>query len=307
MKGLFLFLFALLFFDCAGQVNNDCFHVIKKSDWNLSICIDTMMGVNSSDEFELQIMQYETSDQGKSTRRLSITLDYNYENRSAKEILENQFSNKPINGLREISRQDSVLGAGGNQFYLVNWIFENEKRDTLALSAAIGFYENQYYTFQTFGPTQNHEPLNFLCKVLNRISYIGEPTLKNDKAIIDNFLSTLTLGIKVEEKLKDILINAEIFLSTIPEKERESLSQDLPLIEMRLNNWNQTVYAFIRAMNKYESVVIKKHDFKRDISQPNLTGYMALVVFDCDGEEISYRLICMEVDGLMYLGRMVKV
>lgn len=174
------------------------------------------------------------------------------------------------------------------------------------LSSAIGRYKNQYYTFQTLGINDKNESLNFLCKVLKRTSFFGEPTLKNDKAIKDIFLNTLTVGIKNKEELNKILINPEVIISVTPEKEKESMSEQLPEMEMLMKNWNQTVYDFTDEMKKYETVTINRSEFKRDNSQPNITGYAAIISFDCDGQEIIYRLMCMEIDGVMYLVKMMK-
>lgn len=306
MKTLILSLFTLAMTNGFSQVKENCFKEIKKSEWNYSICIDSHMAVDATSESELIIKQYEISEKETKTRQLSISLEYNHDGNTEQELWDTQFSGKQTKGLKLLERKDSVLISGENQFYIVNRTFENENKELRVLSSAIGLYKNQYYTFQTLGINDKNEALNFLCKVLKETTFFGEPTMKNDKAIKDKFLNTLTAGIKKKEELNDILITTDIMLSITPEKEKESMVEQLPQFEMMMKNWNQTVYDFIEEMGKYKAVTIKSSDFKRDNSQPNMTGYMALINFDCDGQEIGYRLLCMEIDGLMYLGKMVK-
>jgi len=306
MQTLIISLFTLAITNCLSQVKEDCFKEIKKSEWNYSICIDNQMGVDATSESELIIKQYEISENETKTRQLSISLEYNYESRREQELWDTQFAGKQMKGLKLLERKDSVLMSGENQFYIVNRTFENETKELRVLSSAIGLYKNQYYTFETLGINDKNETLNFLCKVLKRTTFFGEPTVKNDKAFKDTFLNTLTTGIKNIEELNKILITTDIMLSIAPEKEKESMDEQLPQFEMMMKNWNQTVYDFIEEMKKYKTVTIKSSDFKRDSSQPNMTGYMASINFDCDGQEIGYRLVCMEIDGLIYLGKMVK-
>ena len=306
MKTLIISLFTLATTNCLCQVKEDCFKEIKKSEWNYSICIDNHMGVDAPSESELIIKQYEIAEKETKTRQLSIALEYNYESNTEQELWETQFSGKQMKGLKLLERKDSVLISGENQFYIVNRTFENENKELWVLSSAIGLYKNQYYTFQTLGINDKNEALNFLCKVLKRTTFFGESTVKNDKAIKDKFLNTLNAGIKNKEELNEILITTDIMLSITPEKEKESMTEQLPQFEMMIKSWNQTVYDFVDEMKKYEAVAIKNYDFKRDNSQPNMTGYLALINFDCDGQEIGYRLVCMEIDGLMYLGKMVE-
>jgi hypothetical protein len=306
MKTLIISILTLAITNCFSQVKDDCFKEIKKSEWNYSICIDKHMGVDATNESELVIKQYEIAEDETKTRQLTITLEYNYENNTEQELWDAQFAGKQMEGLKLLDRKDSVLISGDTEFFIVNRTFENENKELWVLSSAIGLYKNQYYTFQTLGINDKSETLNFLCKVLNRSSFFGEPSVKNDKSIKDQFLNTLISGIKDKKELQEILITTDVMLSITPEKDKKSMTEQLPQFEMMMKNWNQTVYDFVDGMKKYKTVTIKNYDFKRDNSQPNMTGYMALINFDCDGQDIGYRLVCMEIDGLMYLGKMVK-
>jgi len=59
-------------------------------------------------------------------------------------------------------------------------------------------------------------------------------------------------------------------------------------------------------MKGFEHVTIKSSELTSDQSPDNVTFYLGTIRFDCDGHEISYQLVCLEIGGTIYLGRIAK-
>lgn len=128
MKTLIISILTLAITNSFSQVKDSCFHEIKKSEWNFSICMDKHMAVDASNESELLIKQYEFTENETKTRQVSITLQFNYENNTEQELWNSQFSEQNIEGLILLNRKDSVLISGETNFISLIGLLKTRKR-----------------------------------------------------------------------------------------------------------------------------------------------------------------------------------
>lgn len=289
-----------------AQTELNCFKKIKQSKWNYSICIDSIMGVNLTNMSEILIKQYEISESGKLTRQLSIRKSYNYDDKSPKELWSYEFKNIKFKDSRLISSTDSIFKINDNNFYSKQEIYKDQKDGIWTMSYAIGLYKSQYYVFHTMGINEGNDSYEFLLKVINRSSFFGKPVLKDDRKIKNDFLDDLTQGINDKEALNRILLNVDTFMSAAPEEEKQMLVKERPKIQLMIDKWNESVNSFVVEMKDFKAVSVKSSYFQQDNSQPNVTSHFGEVHFNCDGQEVSYKILSMEIDEKMYIARIMQ-
>ncbi len=306
MRSIVILIIILFNNTCFAQKELSCLKNIKKSNWNYAICTDSIMDVNLANMSEILIKQQEISDSGKLTRQLSIRMLYNYKNKSVKELWSSEFEDIKFKESKLVSATDSLFKVNDNSFYSKHIVYKDEKDKIWTLSSAIGIYKSQYYSFHTMGINKGNDSYKYLLKVINRSNFFDTPTLKNDNKIRDSFLDNLIKSITNEKSLNEILLDVNTFISIAPEEEKQILEKDHPKIELMINSWNKSVYPFIKEMKEFETVSIKNSSFIPDNPQPNATTYFIRVLFNCDQQEISYKMLCMAIDGKIYLGQMMK-
>ncbi|WP_299899855.1 hypothetical protein [uncultured Aquimarina sp.] len=289
-----------------AQTELNCLKKIKESKWNYSICIDSTMGVDFTNMSEILIKQYEISESRKLTRQLSIRKSYNYNDKSSKELWSYEFGNTKFKDSRLISSTDSIFKINDNNFYSKKEIYKDQEDKIWTMSYAIGLYKSQYYAFHTMGINEGNDSYEFLLKVINRSSFFGKPVLKDDRKIKNDFLNNLIQGINDKKALNRILLNTDTFMSAAPEGEKQMLIKERSKIQLMIDRWNESANSFVEEMKDFKTVSVKNSNFQQDNSQPNVTSYFGKVIFNCDEQEISYKILSMEINGKMYLARMMK-
>ncbi|MFC5046061.1 hypothetical protein [Aquimarina hainanensis] len=255
---------------------------------------------------EILIKQYEISESGKLARQLSIRKSYNYDDKSPKELWFYEFGNTKFKDSRLISSTDSIFKINENNFYSKQEVYKDQKDGIWTMSYAIGLYKSQYYTFHTMGINKGNDSHEFLLKVIKRSSFFGKPVLKDDRKVKNDFLGDLTQGINDKKALNRILLNIDTFMSAAPEEEKQMLVKERPKIQLMIDQWNESVNSFVVEMKGFKTVSIKNSHFQQDNSKPNVTGHFGVVHFNCDGQEISYKILSLEIDKKMYLARIMK-
>lgn len=292
-----------------GQLDTNCAHIGSKPEWNYSLCMDKSMGVDDTQMGKYVVTKYSSlgEQSGSMSTSLSITCAYNSAQQTVQELWQSKFGNRQFDGWELTKQSDTLIVHSNARFYVVTTEIRNPAtKERMSLSNAIGLYKTQYYTFSAIG-INNISTRNFMLDVINRSSFEGEPAMQDDSKQLANFVEAIRAGLSDRKKLDKVLITADIFYDALPEEGKKEMGANREGLNAWMESWNSTVNALADEVKRCGSIQLELVDVRREEAEESagFGSYLALVQVNCDGTSKAYRMIWMQLNGTMYLGKVV--
>lgn len=292
----------LLAFIVLGSIiplfGQDCVNEVFIEDLSLKFCLNEKLSVHQLNDTEVSIVGYDQN--GRDEWVIKLRAAYNSEDQSEKELWQKIFGDRTHTQNVPFHEEDSSFVNQNWKGYM-NYGVMNLGSNTVASASAIILYHHQYYSLLEISFEDTLVVKEHMKLVLNSISFQGEPKLKDDKLIKQDFEQRLLEAINDSDKAEELTISIDKMIQVMGEDAHESFYRDTAELRTMFDRWRIRNKEVLASLQQCDSVKIGEIFYNLDEVDGPTKGYSGRMFIECGEEVRLYRFGVMSLEDKMYL------